>query len=71
MHATQKKLTDISKLFILSQNHPKSLPNNEKQLLPLKMSDRKVPAAGRGTRFPNSALIDNSLQEVVFGRVYV
>ena len=46
MPVSQKKLAHSMKLFIPSHNRPKSLPNNEKQLLPLKMSEHEVPAVG-------------------------
>ena len=58
---------------------PKWGTKNRPRLLPLKMRDRKVPAAGGakslplagGTHFPNISLNDNLLQEADFGRVYV
>ena len=47
----------------LWQNRSKSLPNNEKQLLPLKMSEQ--------SHFPCNPITHNPLQGLFFDRVYV
>ena len=70
MSVTQRKLAAKMKLSILAYNRPKSLPNNEKQLLPPKMRDREVPRR-RGTQISCNPLIHNPLQEVILSQVYV
>ena len=71
MHATQKHIINYKNATKSTcpaskkgtQNRRKSLHNNEKQLLPLKMRDQ--------THFPPISLNDTPLQYLIFGKVYV
>ena len=63
MPVGQKIPTTTIKSSITAQNRPNSLPNNIKQLVPLKMREQ--------SQIPNNIINDNFLQEVDFRQVYV
>ena len=63
MRITEEKLTRTTKIHISTQNRSKPLPNNKKQLLPLKMRDQ--------SQISCKPIIHNSLQEVNFRQLYV
>ena len=71
MSIPQEKSIRTTKLSVQHQNRPNSLPNNEKQLLPLKMSKHEVPATGGGTQISCNPITNIHLQEVIFVQVYV